>query len=78
MVAGSQDLWSGQATARSPAASPAPGYFFSGHLILNAVVNELAKEHNLGAASAIVLSGESAGGFGVYNNVDWLVGLHPN
>lgn len=73
----SQDLWTGQANATSPAGSPAPGYFFSGHLILRAVLDELSAVHGMNDASTIVLSGESAGGFGVYANIDWLADRFP-
>ena len=73
----SQDLWTGQATRPSPANSSAPGWYFSGHLILGAVLDELVASHGLGRATQIVLSGESAGGFGVYHNVDWLAARFP-
>ena len=45
----SQDLWTGQANTTSPAGSPAPGYYFSGHIIFGAVLDELAS-HEMGAA----------------------------
>ena len=50
----------------------------AGHLILSAVADELAALHGMDAATEIVLSGESAGGFGVYHNVDWLQTRFPS
>ena len=73
----SQDLWTGQANSTSPASSTAPGWYFSGHLILNAVLDELVASHGLRDATQIVLSGWSAGGFGVYHNIDWLAARFP-
>jgi len=73
----SQDLWTGQANTTSPAGSPAPGYYFSGHIIFGAVLDELATNHGMNAATTIVLSGESAGGFGVYANADYLSARFP-
>ena len=74
----SQDLWTGQrANATSPAGSAAPGWYFAGHEILGAVLDALEAAHGLSAASEIIMSGESAGGFGVYHNVDWLAQRYP-
>lgn len=73
----SQDLWSGRSNSTTPASSSAPGYYFSGHLILRAVIEELSIKHGLSSASSVILSGLSAGGFGVYNNVDWLADRLP-
>eukprot|EP00040_Diaphanoeca_grandis_P031204 m.186308 g.186308 ORF g.186308 m.186308 type:complete len:405 (+) comp32260_c3_seq4:660-1874(+) len=74
----SQDLWSGLSKSVSSPGSLAPGYFFSGHLILNAVVEELATKHGMNDSGTIVLTGDSAGGFGVYNNIDWFANRLPH
>ena len=50
--------------------------YFSGHNILAAVLDDL--DAQLVAATSIVLSGESAGGIGVWPNVDWLAARYPN
>ena len=52
----SQDLWSGQ---RTEATNETFGYYFSGHLIVEAVLDELAKNHGLEHATEIVVSGVS-------------------
>lgn len=70
----SQDLWSGTKTEATAATY---GFYFSGHLIFSAVLDALddaidGTAPSLKNATSIVLSGESAGGFGVYNNIDWL------
>ena len=45
--------------------------FRSGHHVIDAVLTELDKE-GLKDATEIVLSGESAGGIGVWPNLDWV------
>jgi hypothetical protein len=65
----SQDLWTGQ---RTTANSDTYGYYFSGHLILQAVLDHLDTTTSLKQATNIILTGESAGGIGVWPNVDWL------
>lgn len=62
----SQDLWTG--TRENTSKSETFGYYFSGRHILDAVVHELP----IGEGHSVVLTGESAGGIGVWNNVDWL------
>lgn len=57
----SQDLWSGTANSTSDPSSPAPGYFFSGHLIFRAVIDDLVSKYGLDNASIVILSGDSAG-----------------
>ena len=69
----SQDLWTGQ---RTIASNKTWGMYFSGHRILAAVLANLNAQ--LGAATSIVLSGESAGGIGVWSNVDWLAAKYPH
>ena len=70
----SQDLWTGQRKTNN---DDTFGYFFSGHLILEAVLKELESLSDIKSASQIILTGESAGGIGVWPNVDWLAGMYP-
>ena len=46
--------------------------FFKGHRILNAILNDLAQNHNLGNAENVMLAGESAGGLAVYLHADYV------
>merc|ERR1711907_717027 len=71
----SQDLHSGTVTSPN---SSTWGLYFSGHLILEAIVQEL-RNAGLGqtSGSTVVLSGGSAGGIGTWINVDWLQGILP-
>jgi hypothetical protein len=71
----SQDLWSGTRSTRTDPATW--GLYFSGHLILAAVLNELDSAYGLDGATDIILSGASAGGIGVWMNVDWLQQRYP-
>lgn len=64
----SQDLWTGQRLSKN---SDTFNLYFSGHYIVDAILNAL-DQHGLKKATTIILSGESAGGFGVYSIVDWL------
>ena len=70
----SQDLWTGQ---RAAASDETYGYFFAGHHILAAVFDALEAAGGLASATDIVLTGESAGGIGVWPNVDYLAGRYP-
>ena len=70
----SQDLWTGQRTVQN---TETFNYYFSGHLILQAVLEELESNHHLTHATNIILTGESAGGIGVWPNVDWLASRYP-
>lgn len=73
----SQDLWSGQ--HENPVTpvidyhsdSKGDGYYFSGHLIVIAVMDALDKE-GLKDATTIVVSGNSAGGMGMWLHLDWM------
>ena len=71
----SQDLWSGRRTSASPETY---GYYFSGHLIFQAVLESLEATHDLRGASEIILTGTSAGGFGVYTNLDYVAQRYPS
>lgn len=53
------------------------GLFFAGALNFEASVNELLAGHGLDQAERVILSGGSAGGIGVHNNVDWLQARIP-
>lgn len=70
----SQDLWSGQVTQRSASTW---NLYFSGHLIFEAVLNALQASAGLGSATEIILTGASAGGIGVWINVDYLASRFP-
>ena len=71
----SQDLWSG---TKTDADATTYGYLFSGHLIFSAVLDALDAAEGMTDATEIVLTGDSAGGFGVYNNVDWLAARYSS
>jgi len=65
----SQDLWNGQRVSRD---TETFNLYFSGHKIFKAILDDLDKRYALDQATTIILTGESAGGFGVYSNLDWL------
>lgn len=52
--------------------SDADNFAFRGHVIFQAVVNELVSLHNLSNSSELVLVGTSAGGVGVLNHLPWV------
>jgi hypothetical protein len=54
------------------------GFYVSGHLNFQAIIEHLKAEYNLGSASRVLLTGASAGGGGVLNNADFLAGMLPN
>ena len=68
----SQDLHTGQ--VRVPSADTF-GLFFAGHLTFDAVLDAL--HGNLSAATDIILSGDSAGGIGVWPNLDHTARRYP-
>lgn len=69
----SQDLHMG---TRSSADASTFGLYFSGHLVLEAVLGQL---DGLGLAGAtdILLTGDSAGGIGTWPHADWLAARYP-
>ena len=69
----SQDLWTGTRTTNG---KDTFGYYFAGHNILAAVLDELDSA-GLTDATDIILTGESAGGIGVWPNVDWIAERYP-
>lgn len=71
----SQDLHSGTVTQPS---NETWGLYFSGHLVFQAILNALEASAGLGQATEIILTGASAGGIGVWINVDYLAERYPN
>lgn len=53
------------------------GFYFSGHLVLEAVLDALDAQ-GLTAATEIMLTGDSAGGIGVWPNLDYLAQRYPH
>ena len=70
----SQDLHTGQMTYPSPETW---GLQFSGHNILSSIL-DIMDTHGMKDAEEIVVSGASAGGIGVWTNVDWIAERYPN
>ena len=69
----SQDLWTGTRWRETD-----PFYqtfYFGGHEIFKSVIQDVEMELN--HATEIILTGESAGGIGVWNNVDFLAAQFP-
>ena len=70
-----QDLWTGLRKEKSPEAYD---MYFAGHLIFRAVLDSLdAGSPSLKDAREIILTGESAGGIGVWPNLDYLAERYP-
>jgi hypothetical protein len=70
----SQDVHSGTATAPS---SSSWGLYFAGHNIVRAVLDALDAAGGLRQATDIILTGASAGGIGVWINVDYIADRYP-
>lgn len=71
----SQDLFSGQKTTTDTSTF---GFYFSGHLILDAVVNALIQDHGMGSATEVIFTGASAGGIAMWINANWLAAKIPS
>jgi hypothetical protein len=69
------DAHMGQRTAPS---ADTWGYWFDGHLNLQRVIADLKAKHGLGNATHVLVSGESAGGIGLFVNVDYIASLLPS
>ena len=65
----SGDIWSG---TRSKNEESTWNLYFSGHLILENIINGILSHINLNTMTHALLYGGSAGGIGVYVNLDWL------
>jgi O-palmitoleoyl-L-serine hydrolase len=75
----SSDYWSGAKTA-SGTFDPnnVQTWNFQGHAILAAAIADLQASHGLSGATEILFSGESAGGVGVFVNVNAVAKLVPS
>jgi O-palmitoleoyl-L-serine hydrolase len=69
------DLFAGQVTTPSPSTF---GLFFSGHNIVDAVIRDCVRQWGLASAELVIFSGDSAGGIGVFINLDYVAGLLPS
>lgn len=69
------DLHSG---TRQSASSDTWGLHFSGHLIVQALISQLKATAGLGDADLVVFAGGSAGGMGVFANIDYVASQLPN
>lgn len=70
-----QDLHAGQVT--NPTEEDNFGLYFAGHHVFTAMLDELDQTYNLPQAEEIILSGASAGGIGVWMNLDYLANRYP-
>ena len=75
----SSDDWSGAKLSSSPydAADPAT-WNFEGHAIVKDVLADLDASHGLSSATEILFTGQSAGGLGVFDNVNTIAPLIPS
>ena len=71
----SQDLHSGRVTVPT---EDTWGLYFSGHIILKSILDDLDLLYNFNEATEIVVTGASAGGIGVWMNVDYIQERYPN
>lgn len=71
-----QDLHAGQVT--NPTEEDNFGLYFAGHHVFTAILDQLDRApYNLHHAEEIILSGASAGGIGVWMNLDYLAKRYP-
>jgi len=54
------------------------GLYYSGHLIVKAVIEKLKRVDTLSSAQSVILTGESAGGIGTLANFDYVQSQFPN
>ena len=62
---------------RTVASEATFGWIFDGHASFVAVIEELISTRGLGKAKRVLLTGSSAGGIGVFYNLDWLAARLP-
>lgn len=74
----SSDYWSGAKTGSGTFdAGNVATWNFQGHAIVAAVLSDLKASHGLSNATEVLFSGESAGGIGVFVNVNAVQGMVP-
>eukprot|EP01084_Bolivina_argentea_P105196 188318_1 len=67
----SSDCWTGQRT--KPSQDPDTwGYIFGGHLILQNIIQYAMDNLGLLDAQYVLVTGGSAGGIGLFSNIDWI------
>ena len=69
------DFHAGQRTGPS---ADTWNYWFDGHLNVQRVISDLKAKHGLGNATHVLVSGESAGGIGLFVNIDYIASLLPD
>ena len=75
----SSDDWSGaQASASAYNPSDPTTWNFQGHAVVKDVLADLSASHGLSSATEIMFTGQSAGGLGVFDNVNTIVSLIPS
>lgn len=70
-----QDLHTGQVVNAS---ADTWGFYFAGHISIVAMLDAMDTLYNLTAATEIIVTGESAGGIGVWINVDYIALRYPH
>eukprot|EP01084_Bolivina_argentea_P105192 188309_1 len=65
------DAWGGQRT--EPSSNPDTwGYIFGGHLVFKSLMQYASDNLNMFDAQYVLVTGNSAGGIGLFGNIDWL------
>ena len=70
----SGDVYAGQRNSTIPGFP----YYFSGHLIVQAIIQHLLETTSIGTAQNVLLAGDSAGGIGTIINADFVHAMLPN
>jgi hypothetical protein len=80
----SSDEWMGEkdgnkamTSSQILASDNADNWYFDGHAIVQAVIQILQKSYGLSNASEVLLTGGSAGAYGVFMNANYVSGLLP-
>jgi hypothetical protein len=63
---------------RTGASADTWNYWFDGHLNLQRVIADLKEKHGLDNATDVLVSGSSAGGIGLFVNIDYIASLLPS
>ena len=68
----------GHAGQRTGPSAATWNYWFDGHLNVQRVIADLKAKHGLGSATHVLVSGASAGGIGLFVNIDYIASLLPS